>query len=241
MFKPQFRFPKDCLKLVHSGDSFVFKNWARSLENVFRVSGITDALGKVGLTGREYVQPLKIVFESLDARVPKEWKAFYNARSAWTPLGDPQITKNLQKSLPQSFDRALLSIVYVAEFIERVQHEPVPEDYLDLVKIVPVPYHFDLPKDFWSDSIKGTGLVERLQLALHHEDDEIIKLALKEGCRMTWRTASIIKTVLAEDDIELTIRCSPGKKPWAIPNEPLYPSRKVAHPSVKDFLRVQND
>jgi hypothetical protein len=239
MFTPRYKLPTDCLDLVHSRDSFVFDDWVASLENVpvFRVSGVTDVLAKFGVKeGRKSVQPLNVIFESLDARVPAKWKKFYPAPTAWKPLGVPQID-NLQVSAPQPLDRALMSVVYVVDFVERVLHEEVPEDFLDLITIVPVLYQLKVDDELWDEKIKGEPIAQRLIATLGHQDNEIIKLAIRDGHRMTWRTADTIREALSDDGHDVKIVCSKGRKPKAIPFEPLYASRAVKHPPVAQYLR----
>jgi hypothetical protein len=243
MYKPSFTLPPNPLDLVHSGDSFVFDDWVARLDNVpvFRVSGITDALARANVKGRQYVQPLRVIIESLDQQIPKKWKQFYPARSAWKPLGETQISNHLQRSKPVPFDRALMSIAYVAEFIERVLHVPVPSDYFEVVKIVPVVYQLDVGKKFWDREMRGTDRVAKLVKLLGHADDKVIKAALEGGQRMTWRTAEIIKDWLENEGFEVTVECSAGKNPKAIQTEPLYMSRDRKYPSVKQYLAGRDD
>lgn len=248
VFNPKCEFPEDCLELVHSRDSFVFPGWERRIGPVplFRVSGITDVLKSVSqnsqtdlswLDDRKFIQHLIIIAESVVSRIPPTWKDYFSPPgNAWTPLGEPQI-KLLQHSGPQTFDRALMSIIFVAEFIERVLHEPVPEDFFNRIRIVPAVYYFRLPDNFWQDKVEtNKALQAMLVKALGHRDNMIIAQALKEGRRMTWRTASMLQKLLSDHGFDLDILCSGEKRPKAVDVEPLVLSRQMEHEPVTKFM-----
>lgn len=240
-FKPVFEFPDDCLKLVHSEGSFIFPEWENSLGSaqLFRISGVTDALSKVGLASRKYVEPLKIISESVDDRIPDEWKEFYNTGDAWKRLGGPQIT-HVQKFEAQTFDKALLSVMFVAEFIERVLHLSVPDDFLELVKIVPIMYILEVEDSLRDNWQTGGTLEAELTAAIHINPSDASKFfdqAIVQQRRLAWRTAQTCRDILKEKGHAAEIHCKRTKRPKAIEGEKLFWCRQVEHEPVGSYLR----
>jgi len=246
MFTPKFVFPDDPFEMFHGGSAFAFEGWQGAIgeRSVFRVSGVTDVIDSLSteISGRKYIEYLKVIGDDIaERRAPQVWRDNFSVKNAWV-LGAPQINQNLRESEPQTFDKALLSVVYVAEFIERVLHEKVPKTFLKDISIVPVMYELKTPKKLWDEEIKGKSLRKKLREQLGISTDNVLIDAFEKRLRLTWNTASTLCAALADEGFEAEIVCTTGRKPKASNNERLTEARKAEDVKpVADFLRRAKD
>lgn len=239
-----FELPTDCREIIFGGDSFSFPGWQRAWANtqMFRVSGLNDALASIG-AARHEIQALNLIKPKINDRIPKEWREFFGptngAIQAWGPLGDPQINNHIQKSLPQIFDRALVSIVYVMVFVEEVLRKEVPGDFFEHVCVVPTPYSIAVePSDFWETHVNGQPLAGVLADAVKPCPEFLVTEALQQKKRLTFRNAKLLRDALVDAGHRAEIVCRQEGKPHGAAREVLTESRKVAHPAVIGYMQL---